>query len=159
MQPFAAKLRAVLITSLLLASVTAMAAGGYQVYRTDSAFEDVLDGLKAAIQERGMYINNVMDMGVMLERTGKDLGTPDPIYAKAQSVEFCSAVLSRAMLQEDPTRIVNCPFIISVYERHDERGITYLVHRTIPMEERTASPIMARIATTYEELAESAIAW
>ncbi|EXJ14006.1 DUF302 domain-containing protein [Imhoffiella purpurea] len=149
---------ACLLTSLLFASANATA-GGYQVYETDSSFDDVLDGLEAAIRERGMYINNVMNMGEMLDRTGKDLGTAEPIYTHAKSIEFCSATLSRAMLQEDPTRIVNCPFIISVYERHEEPGTTYLVHREIPLDERTASPAMARIATTYAELAEAAIAW
>jgi uncharacterized protein (DUF302 family) len=101
----------------------------YQVYESDSSFEDVLDGLKLAIQERGMYINNVMHMDEMLERTGKDLGMDEQIYGHAQSVEFCSAVLSRKMTSEDPTRIVNCPFIIAVYTLPGDADTTFLVHR------------------------------
>jgi hypothetical protein len=84
----------------------------YAVYESESSFEDVMDALKLAIEERGMYINNVMHMGEMLDRTGKDLGMDEQIYTHADSIEFCSAVLSRKMTAEDPTRIVNCPFIV-----------------------------------------------
>ncbi len=75
----------------------------YAVYESESSFEDVMDALKLAIQERGMYINNVMHMGEMLERTGKDLGMEEPIYTQADSIEFCSAVLSRKMTLENPS--------------------------------------------------------
>ena len=80
------------------------AAGGYAVYESEAAFDDVLQGLKLAIEERGMYINNIMHMGEMLERTRKDLWLGEPIYARAESIEFCSAVLSREMTSEDPAR-------------------------------------------------------
>jgi uncharacterized protein (DUF302 family) len=140
------------------ASVTA-APGGYVLYRTEAAPETVLDGLKTAIEERGLYINNVMDMGGMLERTGKDLGAAEPIYTQAHSVEFCSALLSRAMLSEDPARIINCPFIISVYQRSGEAKTTYVAHREIAASEREASPAMQRVAAMLKEIAEAAIAW
>ncbi len=137
----------------------ALADGGYVVYRSGASLEDVLEGLKAAIQERGMYINNVMDLGGMLERTGKDLGRTEQVYAQAQSVEFCSAVLSREMTAENPARIVNCPFIISVYRRADDPSTTYLAHREIPREEQTGSAIMTKVATMLHDVSEAAIAW
>ncbi len=131
----------------------------YQVYESDSAFEDVLDGLKLAIQERGMYINNIMHMDEMLERTGKDLGMDEQIYAHAQSIEFCSAVLSRKMTSEDPTRIVNCPFIVAVYTLPDDSDTTFLVHRTVPDSETETSPVMREIADMLKAVAESATSW
>ena len=132
---------------------------GYVLYRSDAPFETVLDGLKAVIEERGLYINNVMDIGGMLERTGKDLGSDAPIYTQARSVEFCSAVLSREMTREEPARIINCPFIISVYQRAGEPGTTYLAHREIPARERDTSPAMGKVARMLQDISEAAIAW
>lgn len=132
---------------------------GYVVYHTETPFEDVLDGLRAAIQEHGFHINNVMDLGEMLERTSGDLGLGAPAYSKAKSVELCSAVLSHAMTSENPARIVNCPFIISVYQLRGESGTTYVAHREIPQEEQDASPPMAKVAAMLKTLSEAAIAW
>jgi uncharacterized protein (DUF302 family) len=148
----------------MLAGAALFAAGPasaehYAVYESDSRFEDVLDGLKLAIEERGMYINNVMHMGEMLERTGKDLGMEEQIYVRAESVEFCSAVLSRKMTAEDPSRIINCPFIIAVYTLPDDADTTYVAHRVIRSDETEASAIMREIADMLQGVAESATSW
>jgi hypothetical protein len=140
-------------------SWTGLAAGPYAVYESESDFETVMDGAKAAIQERGMYINNVMHMSEMLERTGKDLGLGGAIYSHAESIEFCSALLSRKMTEEDPTRIVNCPFILSIYTLPDQEGKTYVVHRTISEEEIAGSEVMAEVAEMLKGVAEGATDW
>jgi hypothetical protein len=119
----------------------------------------VLQGLKLAIEERGMYINNIMHMGEMLERTGKDLGLGEPIYARAESIEFCSAVLSREMTSEDPARIVNCPFIISVYTLPGRDGTTFVAHREVPQDQVEGSAVMAKIAAMLKDVAGAAAAW
>lgn len=148
------------VLALSLATIqTARAGGGYAVYESSAAFEDVIEGLKAAIQDRGMYINNVMHMGEMLERTGKDLGLGDAVYAKAESIEFCSAPLSHKMTAEDPARIVNCPFIASAYVLVKEPGKTYVVHREIPADQVAASPVMAEVAENLKGIAEAAVSW
>lgn len=145
--------------AVLIGAVPVQAEERYAVYESDSGFGDVIDGLKLAIQERGMYINNVMHMDEMLERTGKDLGMEETIYTHAQSIEFCSAVLSRKMTAEDPVRIVNCPFIIAVYTLPSEPDTTYVVHRRIPADEAEASPVMREVADMLEAVAEGAISW
>lgn len=144
---------------LALVPALATAGDGYSVHESESAFDDVMDGLKLAIQERGMYINNVMHMGEMLERTGKDLGNAEQIYTRAESVEFCSAVLSREMTGENPARIVNCPFIISIYTLPAEPEKTYVVYREIPADQVAASEVMSRIATMLEAVADAAASW
>ncbi len=68
-----------------------------------------------------------MHMNEMLERTGEDLGLGGALYGQAESVEFCSAVLSRKMISEDPRRIVNCPFIIAVYTLPGEPNATSFI--------------------------------
>lgn len=155
------------LPGLLVASVLsvapfpnpAAAAGGYAVYESDASFDDVLDALKLAIEERGMYINNVMHMGEMLERTGKDLGMDTPIYGRAESIEFCSAVLSREMTSEEPARIVNCPFIISVYTLPGGEGATFIAHREIPKDEVEGSAVMAKVADMLKDVSAAAAAW
>jgi uncharacterized protein (DUF302 family) len=145
--------------SIGLLSQSVMGAPGYAVYTRDSAFSDVMDGLKMAIQERGMYINNVMNMGEMLERTGQDLGLGASPFGQAESIEFCSAVLSREMIQEDPARMVNCPFIISVYILPGDADTTYVAHREIPTDQVESSPIMAKVAEMLKSIAEAGVSW
>jgi uncharacterized protein (DUF302 family) len=151
-------LRSLLLTFALTPGLS-LAAGGYSVHESEAAFDDVMDGLKLAIEERGMYINNVMHMGEMLERTGKDLGKDEPIYQRAESVEFCSAVLSREMTGENPARIVNCPFIISVYTLPSQPDKTFVVHREIPQDQIESSPVMARISAMLKDVASAAASW
>lgn len=153
------KLLMVLVLGLAAIPAQVGAAGGYGVYESEAAFDDVLEGLKLAIEERGMYINNVMHMGEMLERTGKDLGMDTPLYGRAESVEFCSAALSREMISEDPARIVNCPFIISVYSLPGKEGITYVAHREVPQDQIDGSQVMAKIAAMLKDVAAAAAAW
>jgi len=138
---------------------TLLAGGAYAVYESESDFDTVMEGAKMAIQERGLYINNVMHMGEMLERTGKDLGMDEKIYGHAESIEFCSAVLSRKMTSEDPSRIVNCPFIVSIYTLPDEPEKTYVAHRVISEEETAGSEIMTEVAEMLKGVAEGAASW
>lgn len=106
-----------------------------------------------------MYINNVMHMGEMLERTGKDLGLGESIYERAESIEFCSAVLSRRMTEDNPARIVNCPFILSIYTLRAEPDKTYVAHGVIPPAEAESSEIMAEVAQMLKGVAEEAVSW
>ncbi len=148
--------------TIVLATGPAMAAAaddGYAVYESDSSFEDVIDGLKLAIQERGMYINNVMELDEMLVRTGKDLGMDETLFTRAHSIEFCSALLSRKMATENTARIVNCPFIIAVYTLPDAADTTYVVYRRIPAAETEASDVMREVADMLHTVAEGAVSW
>lgn len=134
-------------------------AAPYAVYESESDFDTVMEGAKNAIAERGLYINNVMHLGEMLERTGKDLGIGGPLYSRAESIEFCSATLSRKMVAEDPNRLVNCPFILSIYTLPGQEGKTYIVHRNVPAEETASSAVMREVAAMLKGVAEGAASW
>ncbi len=127
----------------------------YVSYGTEESFEDVMDNIKMAIENRGMYINNVMHMSEMLERTGKDLGFDKQIYLKADSIEFCSAVLSRKMTAEDPRRIINCPFIVSVYVLPAEPAKTYIAHRRLAGDDATG--VMKDVMDMLREVASAGV--
>jgi len=155
------KIRNLLPSLFALASIPCLtlAAGPYAVYESESDFETVMEGAKAAIQERGMYINNVMHMSEMLDRTGKDLGLGGKVYEHAESIEFCSAILSRKMTEEDPNRIVNCPFILSIFTLPGQTEKTFVVHRAIPEAEIAGSEVMAEVAEMLQGVAEGATEW
>ena len=144
---------------LILPGMTPAEKGPYVTQSAESGFEEVMQNLRLAIQDRGLYINNEMHMAEMLERTGKDLGFPGQVYLKAESIEFCSAVLSRRMVEEDPRRIVNCPFIISVYLLPAEPGRTFVAYRAPALEEIQTSPVMREVAEMLQGLAAAAVAW
>jgi len=147
------------LAALAALPATVSAGGAYAVYESDSGFETVMEGAKTAILERGMYVNNIMHMGEMLERTGKDLGMDEKIYERAESIEFCSAVLSRKMTAEDPSRIVNCPFILSIYTLPGQPDKTFVAHRVIPAEEVESSEVMAEVADMLKGVTEGAASW
>ena len=146
-------------TIALLALPALALSAPYAVYESESDFDTVMDGAKSAIAERGLYINNVMHLGEMLARTGKDLGIGGPLYARAESIEFCSATLSRKMIAEDPNRLVNCPFILSIYTLPGQEGKTYVVHRNVPAEETANSAVMREVAEMLKGVAEGAASW
>ncbi len=155
-----ARFRCLLAILCLLALPLAAPAGdAYAVYESENDFETVIAGAKLAIQERGMYINNLMHIDEMLERTGQDLGLGGKVYEKAWSIEFCSALLSRRMAAEDPGRIVYCPFILAVYVLPGQPGQTFVAHRTVPETEIRASETMAEIAAMLKGIAEEAVSW
>lgn len=98
-------------------------------YTAFGEFDDIKAFLVSAIEERGIKINNTSYISKMLQRTGEDVGDARPIYKNAQAVEFCSATLSREMMQADPHNIVFCPYTIVIYELVDDPGTIYLSYR------------------------------
>jgi uncharacterized protein (DUF302 family) len=136
---------------LFSGSVCAIASDSpFAVYESELPFEIVMQDLQTAIEGKGFYVNNIVHMDKMMERTGKDLGMDKQIYLRAESIEFCSAVLSRRMTEENPHRIVNCPFNISVYVLPSKPDTTYIVHRRVTMGDRSA--VMEEVEQMLESL-------
>jgi len=65
----------------------------------------------------------------MLKRTAGDVGATKALYANAETVQFCSAVLSRKMMEADTANIAYCPYVIFYYELADQPGTVYAGHR------------------------------
>lgn len=99
------------------------------VFTANGDFDDVKDNIVFAINGRGLVINNTSHIGEMLERTGRDLGVGKQIYLKAESLEFCSATVSRKMMEADPHNIIFCPYIISVYVLPADPKKIYVAYR------------------------------
>jgi len=93
------------------------------------SFDDVKQMLVLAIENRGLVVNHESQVGEMLERTGRDIGASKRIYEKAELVEFCSASLSRQVMEADPRLLAFCPFGIGIYTLPGEAGTVHLVYR------------------------------
>lgn len=113
--------RLLMVFCLLVCSGWVMAGGEPQdqaspikIYLSEERFEDVVENIKMAIVERGLLVSGTLHVSEMLNRTAPDLGFSQ-LFAKAESVEFCSAVISHKMSQAAPENITICPFTISVY--------------------------------------------
>lgn len=83
------------------------------VYPVEGSFEDATFGVESAITDRGLVIDYVSHVGDMLNRTAADVGG-DKIFEKADIFLFCSAVLSRKVMEVDPDNIAHCPYGIFV---------------------------------------------
>jgi uncharacterized protein (DUF302 family) len=88
--------------------------------------------LESAITDEGLVINAVGNIATMLERTGADLGG-EKLYLHGESLEFCSAVYSRRMMEADPHSIVFCPYVIAIYELAAEPDTIYIGYQRVPI--------------------------
>lgn len=109
------------------------------VFTKQSSFADIRESVEMAITGRGFVINNVSHVGDMLERTGKDLGGGKQVFINAESLEFCSATVSRKMMEADPDNIVFCPYIISIYVLPEKPSEVRVAYRKAQMVGSSAS--------------------
>ena len=105
------------------------AADGAVVSNVNGRYDDIRDALIAAIEGRGLVISYTAHVADMLQRTGKDIGASKPIFDKAETFEFCSANVSRKMMEAKPSNIVNCPFSVAIYSLPGDPGKVYLAYR------------------------------
>ncbi len=124
----------------------------YKFYKfKGSSYEDVRLDLDYAITGRGIKVNGVSHISDMLTRTGKDIGRTKKIYDHAEAIQFCSATLSRNMMEADPMNIVFCPYIIYIFSFTNEKNVVYLGYRKPPHLELPASKkAVAAVVKTYE---------
>jgi uncharacterized protein (DUF302 family) len=94
-------------------------AGDNRVVMYDGSFEDAAFAVETAIVGEGLVIDAVSHVGDMLNRTGADVGSETMLFKAADVFTFCSAVVSREVMEADPMNIVHCPYGIFVAETDD----------------------------------------
>ena len=100
------------------------------VYQLKGDFDAIKEDLELAITARGLLISGTLHISDMLKRTGEDLGYPEPVFQRAESIEFCSALISHLLVRADPTNSVVCPFTSAIYVPIDDRDYVYVAfHR------------------------------
>lgn len=129
--------------------------GPMAIYQSEEPFEDVIDNIKMAIEERGMLVSGTLHVSEMLNRTGPDLGYSQ-VFEKAESVEFCSASISHQMTQAAPENMTICPFTISVYIKAAEPGQLYVAYRR-PVLAGDASKVTSAINELLDGIIQDAI--
>lgn len=140
------KLQFLSIPLFCLAANLAQAEGG-TLYDVDGTFEDATFGLESAIVGRGLVVDWVSHTGDMLNRTAADVGSDVVIFDHADIFQFCSASLSRKVMEIDPLNIVHCPYSIFVIDRGGEVQVGY---RNMPEGE------MQEVQALLDEIAREA---
>ena len=98
-------------------------------YDFDGSFDDATFAVESAIVDQGLVIDYVSHVGDMLARTGADVGSDKLLFDEAQIFVFCSALVSREVMEADPANLVHCPYGIYVSERE---GAVTIGHRDFP---------------------------
>jgi uncharacterized protein (DUF302 family) len=131
-------MRTALATVLIGASVAMSGTALAQdviTYDFEGSFEDATFALESAIVDRGLVIDYVSHVGDMLNRTGEDVGSDEVIFENADIYLFCSAAVSRRVMEADPMNIVHCPYSIFVAEQDGEVMIGHRAYPNGPMQE------------------------
>jgi len=105
------------------------------VYPFEGSFEDATFSVESAIIGRGLVIDLVSHTGEMLERTRADVGSDIVLFDAADVFLFCSASLSRKVMEADPMNLAHCPYGIFVSDREGEVTVGYRNYPEGPMQE------------------------
>lgn len=129
--------------------LSAMAADAYTVlFKTHGTFQDVRDALQFAIEGKGLKINHTNNIAEMLARTGPEVGATKRVYENGEQFEFCSAVISRQMMEADPHAMVMCPYIVSVYTIPNDKNVYIAYRKPGP----TRNPALKKALANVEKL-------
>jgi len=107
-------------------------------------------GLESAILDRGLVVDHVSHVGDMLNRTASDVGADRQLYTVADVYLFCSATLSREMMEADIQNIGHCPYGVFIYEEAAEPGTVHVGYRHYPEGE------MQQVETLLDNIAREA---
>lgn len=117
-------------------------------------YAQVREDLTAAIEERGMVVSAVSHVKDMLDRTSNDLGYKQGVYATGgETLLFCKADLSQAMMRDNVHNIALCPYGISVYTLPSEVNKVFVSYR-IPPKMKVYQPIHQLLDDIVQSIAE-----
>jgi len=114
-----------ILTALMIGAALPAAADIATLFPFDGSFDDATFSVESAIVGRGLVIDWVSHSGEMLNRTAADVGSDVVIFDNADIFMFCSASLSREVMEADFMNIAYCPYAIFVYEREGEVMVGY----------------------------------
>jgi hypothetical protein len=117
---------------LVASGIAAQSQSEVRIYLVKDNFASVQQDVIDAIIKHGLVVDYTAHIGAMLARTAKDVGASKTIYSDAETVQFCSATLSRRAMEADPTNIAFCPYVIFLYALPGSPGITNVGFRPLP---------------------------
>lgn len=110
------------VAALLIGAPVSAHAEDPVLFAKTGSYEDVRFDLTNAVVERGLKLDYNGNIADMLARTGAVVGSTKPIYKSAEFFSFCSAQLSRRMMEADPANLGACPYLMFLYETVDKPG-------------------------------------
>lgn len=128
-------MRALLLSLATLFAATSVSAQEAVTYPFDGDFEDATFAVESAILDRGLVIDYVSHVGEMLARTGADVGSDKALFDEADIFLFCSAVVSRKVMEADPMNIAHCPYGVFVAHMGEDVMVGYRTYPDGPMQE------------------------
>jgi len=142
---------------LLAMAQNAAADGAVVVQAIQGSFEEIRERVVFAVQSQGLVVDHTSKVGNMLARTGNDLGETNQIFGDAEVLEFCSALISRRMVEADPQLLAFCPYGIAVYTLPGKPQTTYVSYRRMvtnlatPAQKQALERVEALMAAIVEE--------
>lgn len=121
-----------LFTAAILLLATPLAAQNMTFVTVPESFDDMEFALENAIIDKGLTIDFVSHSGDMLERTRADVGSDIALFSHASIFNFCSAIVSRQVMEADITNMMYCPYSIFVYALPENPDETIIGHQTFP---------------------------
>lgn len=100
----------------------------------NGTYEDARFAVENAIVNQGLVIDYVSRIGDMLIRTSEDVGGKEHLFANAEIFIFCSASVSRQVMEIDPMNVAHCPYGVFVTERRGKVMIGYRDYPEGPMD-------------------------
>ncbi len=150
-------MRALVFLIGLVCYMSAATAEALKTYTVKGAFDEVAFDVESTIVDRGLVIDMKGDVGGMLRRTGKDVGADKDIYVGAKYFTFCSAVLSRKMMEADAATMGVCPYSIFVYETKASPGeVVVGYRRTSEGGSKAAEGVLSEIDTWLDGIVREA---
>lgn len=140
-----------LFASLIGVTPLLAAAQDMVTYTADMSFDDATFAIESAIVDAGLVVDHVSHVGEMLERTRGDVGSDVVLFSNADVFSFCSAKVSRSVMEADPMNIVFCPYDIFVAELPDAPDSVTIGFRQFP-----EGP-MQEVQTLLTQIVEAAL--
>lgn len=115
------------------------------------SYDDVMFDVETAITNAGLVIDAVNHVGDMLERTKEDVGGTETLFTNAKVFNFCSAEVSRAVMEADPMNLQFCPYTIFVMEQPGTAGEVTVGRRSYP------SGAMEQVSAMLDSIIDEAL--
>ncbi|HBS49418.1 MAG TPA: DUF302 domain-containing protein [Rhodobacteraceae bacterium] len=144
-------MKPIILGAALALAAHVAAAQDAVTYTVEQSFDDVEFGLENAIVNRGLVIDAVSHVGEMLERTRADVGSDVVLYKEADVYSFCSADLSRKVMEADPMNIQFCPYNVFIAQMADQPDKVMIGYRPMP-----EGP-MKEVEALLDEIAREAV--
>jgi len=123
-----------LMTAAILLAASPLAAQSMSEVTIPEALDDMEFAVESAILDMGLTIDFTSHSGAMLERTREDVGSDVVLFTGATIYNFCSATVSREVIEADLNNIIYCPYSIYLYSTPDNPDETVIGHQLYPGE-------------------------